>query len=98
MDDVEKELETERIEESMKEAERQEGGEAAAEIEEERFVLPEAEGQSLKMRFSILCEDLFKHIQILFLAVHYRPHVNKSYVSYNSVHTWCNSAEVLCNV
>ena len=48
VDDVEKELETERIEESMKEAERQEEGEAAAEVEEERFVLPEAEGQSLQ--------------------------------------------------
>ena len=40
---IEKELETEQIEENMKEAERQEmGGEAP---EEERFVLPEVEGK-----------------------------------------------------
>ncbi|BFZ08917.1 hypothetical protein BsWGS_11954 [Bradybaena similaris] len=45
VDDIEKELETEQIEENMKEAERQEaGGDAVGEVEEERFVLPEAEG------------------------------------------------------
>ncbi|BFZ08914.1 hypothetical protein BsWGS_11958 [Bradybaena similaris] len=44
VDDIEKELETEQIEENMKEAERQEaGGDAVGEVEEERFVLPEAE-------------------------------------------------------
>lgn len=47
VDDIEKELETEQIEENMKEAERQEaGGDAVGEVEEERFVLPEAEGMS----------------------------------------------------
>ncbi|CAL1527027.1 unnamed protein product [Lymnaea stagnalis] len=44
VDDIEKELETEQIEENMKEAERQEAGrDAVAEAEEERFTIPEAE-------------------------------------------------------
>lgn len=58
VDDIEKELETEQIEENMKEAERQEAGvDGAVEVEEERFTLPEPEGGSsmkLSLALSIL--------------------------------------------
>ncbi|XP_059153524.1 regulator of nonsense transcripts 2-like isoform X2 [Physella acuta] len=65
VDDIEKELETEQIEETMKEAERQEAGvDGAAEAEEERFTLPEPEeddtesGTLLRVQFESFLASL----------------------------------------